>query len=157
MGNWLANTFWKEAWLIRAFFSAKWFLPLMTNWSFKCLGGWKYLHGGFSRLHRPCARQSDCKHVSHTHQEHCQFTYFDWVVASNHSTILYFHVGPRMGKLALLVGACALVPLRLTANLELKPTRIFNIQNWIEVGHDVVMVKGKNKQKERKCRCREAD
>jgi len=36
-----------------AFFNAKWFRPFMSNWSFKCWGGWKYLHGGFSRLHRP--------------------------------------------------------------------------------------------------------
>jgi len=41
---------------IRAFFKARWFRPLISNWSFRCCGGWKYLHGGFSRLHRPCER-----------------------------------------------------------------------------------------------------
>ena len=39
---------------IRACFRAKWFLPLISNWSFRCWGGWKYLQGGFSRLQRPC-------------------------------------------------------------------------------------------------------
>ena len=38
---------------IRAFFKARWFRPLISNWSFRCWGGWKYLQGGFSRLHRP--------------------------------------------------------------------------------------------------------
>ena len=26
----------------------------MSSCSLRCCGGWKYLHGGFSRLHRPC-------------------------------------------------------------------------------------------------------
>lgn len=39
---------------IKAFFNAKWLRPFINNWSFRCCGGWKYLHGGFSRLHRPC-------------------------------------------------------------------------------------------------------
>lgn len=38
---------------ISAFFKAKWFLPFINSWSFRCCGGWKYLHGGFSRLQRP--------------------------------------------------------------------------------------------------------
>ena len=39
---------------IRAFFRAKWLRPLINSWSLRCCGGWKYLHGGFSLLHRPC-------------------------------------------------------------------------------------------------------
>ena len=38
----------------RAFLRARWFRPLISNWSFRCCGGWKYLQAGFSRLHRPC-------------------------------------------------------------------------------------------------------
>ena len=37
-----------------AFLSARWLRPLISSWSLRCCGGWKYLHGGFSRLHRPC-------------------------------------------------------------------------------------------------------
>ena len=38
---------------ISAFLSARWLRPLISSWSLRCWGGWKYLHGGFSRLHRP--------------------------------------------------------------------------------------------------------
>lgn len=38
---------------ISAFFRARWLRPLMRSWSLRCCGGWKYLQGGFSLLHRP--------------------------------------------------------------------------------------------------------
>lgn len=34
------------------FFKARWFRPFISNCSFKCCGGWKYLQGGFPRLQR---------------------------------------------------------------------------------------------------------
>lgn len=42
-----------ENWFMSKFFKAKLFLPLINNWSFKCCGGCKYLHFGFSLVHRP--------------------------------------------------------------------------------------------------------
>lgn len=42
-----------------AFFSARWFRPLIRSWSFRCCGGWKYLHGGFSRLQRPWKQKTN--------------------------------------------------------------------------------------------------
>lgn len=55
-GTWPGTSGWagvRPICCISAFFRAKWLRPFIKSWSFRCCGGWKYLHGGFSRLHRP--------------------------------------------------------------------------------------------------------
>lgn len=47
-----------------AFFRARWFRPFISSWSLRCCGGWKYLHGGFSRLQRPCGREKEKGFIS---------------------------------------------------------------------------------------------
>lgn len=54
--------------------------------------------------------------------------YLDAIVACRHSSVLDFNVGWGMGKLALCVWSCALIPLELPANLQLKPTGVLNVQ-----------------------------
>lgn len=53
VGNWPVRRGWRGICCKRAFFKARWLRPFMSSWSFKCWGGWKYLQGGFSRLHLP--------------------------------------------------------------------------------------------------------
>lgn len=53
VGNWPVRSGWRGICCKRAFFKARWLRPFMSSWSFKCWGGWKYLQGGFSRLHLP--------------------------------------------------------------------------------------------------------
>lgn len=61
--------------------------------------------------------------------------YLDAVVAGCDATILNFHVGSWVGKLAVGVRSAALVPLIFPAHLQLQPSGIFAVQQIVHVDH----------------------
>lgn len=66
MGTWPGTRGWpgvRPICCIRAFFKARWLRPFMSSWSLRCCGGWKYLQGGFSLLHRPWNDKKNTKLV----------------------------------------------------------------------------------------------
>lgn len=59
----------------------------------------------------------------------------DAVVAGGHSAVLDFHVSRWMSKLAFRVRSRALVPLELTAHLQLEPPGVLAVEKVVHVDH----------------------
>jgi len=57
------------------------------------------------------------------------------VIASRYPPVLNFNIGRGMGKLALCIRAGALLPLKLSAHLQLKPSGVLLVQQGAHVKH----------------------
>lgn len=69
-------------------------------------------------------------------REKMLIAYLDAVVASSHSPILYFHVCWRVCKFALSVRSGTFISLELSANFQLEPTGVLNVQQVVHVHID---------------------
>ena len=69
------------SWEQMRFLKARLFFPLITSWSFRCCGGWRYLHLGFSRVHRPWKLSSweIEKGIDHDSVQLCLTNDFTWI------------------------------------------------------------------------------
>ena len=90
-------------------------------------------------------KKSNLRHYLHVHYasldvdrisvQFNKISYLNTVVASCYSAILNFHIWRWMRKLALAIGPSTLLSLILSTNFQLKPARIFLIEEGAHVEH----------------------